>query len=244
MLIQTVAVEIAAPRTDPILQAWWRDTAPLAKKATPKPRPFRVGDDLVIATAGDVSGRRLEDVEIFRRGTSGRLVERIKAPSATYQKGSWLLQQPQIVRFTNGEALASSALQMDWPARLKPVDVQVLLSAEGSPTAASARRALAGGGSERPGSYYAVRVQQAFAGPVGILVMLLLTAPVALGNFRNRQGAILTAAGLGAGLAFLVADGLLAALGESAALSPVLAAWTAPLVFAALATTVLLKMEG
>lgn len=244
MLIQTAAVEIAAPRTDPILQAWWRDTAPLAKKTAPEPRPFRVGEDLVIAKAGDVSGRRLDAVEIFRRDGAGRLVERIKAPYATYEKGSWLLHRPEIVRFTNGAALTSSANQMDWRARLKPVDVQVLLSPGSAPTAASARRALAGGGSERPGSYYAVRVQQAFAGPVGILVMLLLTAPVALGNFRNREGAILTVAGLGAGLAFLVADGLLAALGESAALSPVLAAWTAPLVFAALATTVLLKLEG
>ena len=53
-----------------------------------------------------------------------------------------------------------------------------------------------------------------------------------------------TAASVGAGLLFLVTDGLLNALGEGAALSPVLAAWTAPLVFAALATTVLLRMEG
>ena len=79
---------------------------------------------------------------------------------------------------------------------------------------------------------------------VGIMVMLLLSVPVALGNFRNREGAILTTASLGAGLAFLVTDGLLNALGEGAALSPVLAAWTAPVVFAALATTALLKMEG
>lgn len=42
----------------------------------------------------------------------------------------------------------------------------------------------------------------------------------------------------------MVTDGLLNALGEGAALSPVLAAWTAPLVFTALATTVLLRMEG
>jgi lipopolysaccharide export system permease protein len=67
---------------------------------------------------------------------------------------------------------------------------------------------------------------------------------VALANFRTTQGAVLSAAALAAGLTFLVFDGLLTALGEGGALSPFLAAWTAPVVFAAMAATVLLRMEG
>ena len=42
----------------------------------------------------------------------------------------------------------------------------------------------------------------------------------------------------------IVVDGLLAALGEGGALAPVLAAWTAPVVFAALGATALLRLEG
>jgi lipopolysaccharide export system permease protein len=41
-----------------------------------------------------------------------------------------------------------------------------------------------------------------------------------------------------------VVDGLLSALGESGAVAPVLAAWTGPVVFAALGATALLKLEG
>lgn len=244
MVIDYAAVELIAPRTDPALENWWRATAPAAKQTEAEPRAFRSGADLVVARAGGDRGARLDEVRIYRRDEAGRLVERISAPTATYENRGWRLHQPEIVRYTQDAAMTSSAVALAWPTRLKPADVQSLLSSDQIPSAATARRALRGGGSERPESYYAVRVQRAFAEPVGILVMLMLAAPVALGNFRNREGAILSAGSLAAGLSFLVMDGLLTALGESAALAPFLAAWTAPVVFAAVATTVLLRMEG
>lgn len=244
MVVDIGATEFVAPRTDPVLEAWWRDTAPAADRNELKARPFRVGGDLVVAKSDDVRGRRLLAVQIYRRNPEGRLVEVIESPLASYGGGRWTLEKPSIVRIADGQAETSTASEMDWSVPLTPADVQGLFGAEQSPTAASAQRALHGGGSERPDSFYAVRIQKALAGPVSLFVMLLLTAPVALGNFRTREGTILSACGLGAGLAFMVADGLLLALGEAAALSPFLAAWTAPLVFAALATTVLLRMEG
>ena len=56
---------------------------------------------------------------------------------------------------------------------------------------ATARRALENGGSDRPESFYATHLQAAFASPFVSLVMLLLSAPVALANFRSGQGAVL-----------------------------------------------------
>jgi lipopolysaccharide export system permease protein len=43
---------------------------------------------------------------------------------------------------------------------------------------------------------------------------------------------------------FLVANGMLTALGESGALSPFLAVWAAPAVFGALAVRTFLALEG
>ena len=106
ILINTAATELIAPRTDPALESWWRETAPAATRAKPQPKPFRVGLDLVVATAGDVAGRRLDTVSIYRRDPDGRLVERIEAPSATYSSGGWRLQNPKIVRF-NGHQVGS-----------------------------------------------------------------------------------------------------------------------------------------
>jgi lipopolysaccharide export system permease protein len=244
MAIQVIAVEVASPRTGPVLAAWWRDTTPIAKRDAIEAQPFRAGGDLVVAKPGDVSGRRLTDVSIYRRDPQGRLIERIEAPSADYGKAGWTLQSPRIVRFSEREAVTSTAASMAWPTNLQPLDVQALLTPHQAASAASARRALEGGGSAKGGGYYAMQLYRAFSSPFAMLVMLLLTAPVSLANFRNREGVVLTASGLAAGLGFLVVDGLLGALGESGALSPLLAAWTATLVFGALGVTALLKMEG
>ena len=83
VVIDFAAVEIVAPKTDPMLQTWWQSTAPPAKKTTPKPKAFRVGDDLALATTDDLSGRTLRDVKIYRRDAGGRETERIEAASAT-----------------------------------------------------------------------------------------------------------------------------------------------------------------
>ncbi|HCT27557.1 MAG TPA: permease, partial [Stenotrophomonas sp.] len=97
---------------------------------------------------------------------------------------------------------------------------------------------------DRPASFYATRLLGAFAGPFASLVMLLISAPVALANFRSGQGATLLAGGLAAGLIFLVVNGMLSALGEGGALSPLLAVWGGPVIFAALAVYALVVLEG
>jgi lipopolysaccharide export system permease protein len=244
VIIDFAAVELVAPRTDPALQSWWEATAPPAKKTTPKPKAFRVGEDLAIATASDLSGRTLNDVKIYRRDAAGREIERIEAASATYGPQGWRLNAPKFVRFDAAGPHEGRAAQMTWAQKFEPADVQALFFGDENLSAASARRALRGGGGQRPQSYYATRLQRAIAAPIGCLVMLLLTVPVALASFRSSKGAVFVAASLSAGLLFIVLDGLLSALGEGGALAPALAAWTAPVVFAALGATALLRLEG
>ena len=73
--------------------------------------------------------------------------------------------------------------------------------------------------------------------------MLLLALPTALGHTRsNRTGPVIF--GLGAGLLYLVADGLLTAMGQTGVLPPLAAAWGAPVAFAAAAVSILLYAEG
>lgn len=243
-VVSFTAVELVAPRTDPALQAWWRDTGVETKKVDDKQRAFRVGADVVIASTRDLSGRSLDQVTIYRRDDQGRLMERIKAAHARYERGGWRLTQPNFVRFGPAGAQAGAAEQMVWDANFRPLDVQALFSPDEMPSAATAGRALSGGGAERPPSYYATRVQRALAQPLAAAVMLLLAAPIALASFRSGQGGVFTAASIAAGLLFLVVDGMLVAMGESGAIAPLLAAWTAPLVFSAGALTVLLRLEG
>jgi lipopolysaccharide export system permease protein len=239
-----LCAQVIAPRTDPTLSAWWAATTPVAERKAPAPRTFRAGEDLVTAKEADAEGSRLSELTIYRRDRSGALTERIVAPSAQFKDGAWRLQSPVTTRYLGDRVEPMTAVTATWPTALRPADVQALFADNAAPSAGSARRALENGGSDRPQSFYATRLQTAFSGPLGALVMLLLSAPVAWANFRSGQGAVLLTAGLAGGLLFLVADGLLSALGESGALSPILAAWAAPVVFAAVAVRTFISLEG
>lgn len=244
MLVDFACAQVIAPRTDPILDAWWKAHTPAAERKAPGPVSFRVGDDLVIAASSSPDGRTLQTVKIYRRDNTGRLIERIEAPSATADARGWRLTQAVTTRFAGERADTVTTSQMTWNSSLRPEDIQALFSENPAPSAGSARRALLNGGTDRPPSYYETRLWSAYAGPFGAMIMLLLSAPVALANFRSSQGATLLAGGLAAGLVFLVIDGLLTALGESGAVSPVLAVWGGPVIFGALAINALINLEG
>lgn len=244
MLLDALCGQVLAPRADPTLADWWKNTTPVAERKVPAPRTFRAGADLVIGTSASADGREITNITVFRRDARGILMEKVEAPKARYANHAWTLDQPKTTRFNGDLAQASTASTTTWPTSLKPQDVQGLFGEDAMPTAASARRALENGGSDRPESFYATHLQAAFASPFVSLVMLLLSAPVALANFRSGQGAVLLTTGLAAGLLFLVANGMLTALGESGSLSPWLAVWAAPVIFGALAVRTFLALEG
>lgn len=244
MLLDVLCGQVLAPRADPALADWWKNTTPVAERKVPSPRTFRAGADLVIGASASADGRQINNVTVFRRDAKGILIEKVEAPEARYANDVWTLDQPKTTRFAGDLAQTSTASTTTWPTALKPQDVQGLFGEDAMPTAASARRALQNGGSDRPESFYATHLQAAFASPFVSLVMLLLSAPVALANFRSGQGAVLLTTGLAAGLLFLVANGMLTALGESGALSPWLAVWAAPAIFGALAVRTFLALEG
>ena len=244
MALDFSCAQIIAPRTDPVLADWWQATTPVAERKVPGPRSFRAGDDLVIAAGASADGRTLNAVKIYRRDKAGKLIERIEAPSASYARGGWTLNKPAMVRFNGERVDIVSAAQTSWPSPLHRQDVQALFADSPVPTAATARRALLNGGGDRPATFYETRLLAAFAGPFAALVMLLLSAPVALANFRSGQGAVLLTGGLAAGLLFLVVNGMLSALGEGGSLSPILAVWGGPVIFAALAVYALVVLEG
>jgi lipopolysaccharide export system permease protein len=91
-------------------------------------------------------------------------------------------------------------------------------------------RLLAGsrgeGAAARGAAFYETRLQSAAAMLATPFIMLLLAVPAAFGLPRQGGGAARRAAvGLALGLGYLLAAGLLGALGEAGALPPVLAAW-------------------
>lgn len=234
---------VIAPRTDARLSAWWQESTPKDPAEIVDPVTFRVGDEIVVAVPRDPDGRSLEKVTIYRRDGTGRLEQKTTAQAAVYENDRWRLIEPRFETLGDNAIAEGGARSMDWTRNLTPGDIRTLAMGETSVTPAEASRALAGGLSVRPRTFYDTQLQRSWAAPVACLVMLLLAAPVALANFRGG-GATLMVQCLASGLLFLVFDGAFTALGENGAAPPLLAAWAAPAIFSAFGVTMLLYQEG
>lgn len=237
-------VEFVSPRAQASLDTWWASTAPPSDRPELKARPFRVGADIVLAKQGDQAGARLDDVRIYRRGMSGQLSERIVASSATYTPQGWRLHQPKVTRIGESVITTSAPNQSMWRNSLDPRAVRTLFAPNRPLSADDARRALSDGVSEKPEAFYLTQLHRALAEPIGALVMLLLAAPVAYANFRSGNGVRFVVGAIGAGLIYLVVDGVMTAMAETGALPSLLGAWFAPVIFAAGALTALLYLEA
>lgn len=242
-LAQLAIGMVIAPSTDARLGEWWQASTPKDPSKVVDPVTFRVGDEIVVAVPRDPDGRSLEKVTIYRRDAEGRLTQRTTAQAAVFENERWRLIEPRFESLGSDNVLESGARSQDWSENLTPGDVRTLAMGETSVTPAEASRALAGGLSTRPRTFYDTQVQRSWAAPVACIVMLLLAAPAAMANFRGG-GATLIVQCMAAGLLFLVFDGAFTALGENGAAPPLLAAWAAPAMFSALAVTVLLYLEG
>ena len=154
------------------------------------------------------------------------------------------MTEARIVTVSGGEAGVRDIPGLAWKTTLKPVDIQTAFGDGADVSPNEARRALREGAALRAPSFYQMQLQRLWSTPFASLVMLLLSAPVALVNFRGGRAPLVMGLSLGAGMLFMIVDGLLAATGEGGGMPILIAAWTAPLLFAALASTVLLREEG
>jgi lipopolysaccharide export system permease protein len=242
-----------APRSEQAFSVWWGAHTPVRtakdepKAGAKKPKTvwFRTGPYLVYAEGAAADGRTLDGVRIYHRDSSGRLDQRIVAKTAAQgSDGRWRLSGVEQLAVAPTSLSSRAEPQQLWDTDLAPADVVSVFSPEDRISSARAFRAISG---DRPAdkspAFYATRIQRAFAEPMGALVMLLLAAPAALAQQRNNQTALLLFS-LGAGLLFMMVDGVLTALGQTNVLPPLLGAWAGPFLFAALAGAAMVHLEG
>lgn len=241
--IQLLIGMVVAPRTDATLAEWWQATAPQEEASEARDAlTFRVGDEIVVGRPSE-DARRIDQLTIYRRDAAGRLVQRTTADSAVFENGAWRLTAPRFEAITADGVNTGGAEAMTWTQNIRPADIQALQAGGATISPGEARRALQGGVSVRPKTFYDTQVQRAWAAPFACIVMLLLAAPAALANFRGGASTLIVQC-LTGGLLFLVFDGAFTALGENGAAPAVLAAWAAPVIFSGLGVTALLYLEG
>lgn len=239
-----------APRSERALADWWDGLGAAAGAAAepvavPHRLWFRIGSDIVAADAVSLDGERLAGVLVIRREGDGRATERIEARRAEHSAAAgWVLREVSVVRPAG--ARAEALAELDWPEGPPPATLRALARpTEAQPLGRLLAGARGEGAASRGGAFYAARAHSAAAMLATPFVMLLLAAPAAFGLPRQGGGAARRAAvGLALGLGYLMAAGLLGALGETGALPPALAAWTAPLIFTAVGVRLLQREEG
>ena len=247
-VLHFVIADQIAPRAQSAFTSWWAAHPPLHPSPDQIPKPktvwFRTGSYVVQAQGATTDGRKLTGLRIYRRAPDGRLTERLTAAGATFgDDGRWLLQGAREMDVAP-TSLSAEHGQTVWDTDLAPQDVTSVFWPEERISTGRALRSITG---QRPAdkspAFYATRLNRSLAEPLGAVVMLLLAAPAALAQQRNNQASLLLFS-LGAGLMFLMVDGVLTALGQTAVLPPVLAAWAGPALFAALAGAAMVHLEG
>ncbi|MFM2041493.1 MAG: hypothetical protein RLY86_69 [Pseudomonadota bacterium] len=269
--VHLVLADQVVPRAERAFLSWWAETEPPSGSAAagePETLWFRVGDTIVAASAVLDGGTRLTGIRSYERDGAGQVAVRLTAAEARWEGGTWFLidgtrfsldQPAPPLAWAPVDAAGGSpgdrrpaeqiaAVQafdrLPWSVGLVPANVVDLLR----PTESLSLQRLIGilrgtwAGGQSP-AYYETRLHGSYIGPLASLVMLLLAAPVASGLRRRGGAQMAMGLGLGLGLLFMLASGLLAALGEAGVMPPVLAAWAPTLFFAALGGAILVHVE-
>jgi lipopolysaccharide export system permease protein len=241
--LDLVVADQVAPRSQAALSQWLVATAPKTAQPSDKPLWFHKGNDIVRVERATQNGALLQGVRIYRRGPEGDLVERVTARAARPADQGWTLSGAVSTRIGFDDAEAGPAGETHWSTSLKPTEVAALQRGGFLVSSGASIRSLAGGAANQSPSVFVTRLNRLFAEPLGLVVMLLLAAPLALNHARAGNLGLLLY-GIGGGLLYLVADGLMTVWGQVGVLPPTLGAWGTPIAFAAAAFTVLLYAEA
>lgn len=229
-LLHVGLMQKLVPAAEGQLKAWWDSTVPLESRPA-DPQWVRTNNGILLFERNSADGTRLLDLRVYDRGADGLLTLATRADRAQWQDGQWLLDGVTNLHVAPGER-PEVASTRSWQSNLRPEDVVQLDEAE--PHLSSSALADVIGGervSTRPRSYYETVLMQSFAAPFTVFIMMLLAMPAAIVSERGGGGGRMLVAMM-LGLGFLLVDGVFSAFGTSGRISPLTAAFAAPLAFA------------
>jgi len=232
-LLQFVLSEQLVPRAETALKAWWSATALPDTEQTRLWARTSSGPVSIEATSPD--GHLLKSLRIYQRDASGQLTARLFAAEARWDGGVWRLNGVSDLQVGGGKVVREQLASRAWQSNLRPDDVLRLDQSRPHLSSIMLAEVIAGArAGSQPRSYYQTVLYRSFTAPLGVLVMLLLAMPTACTSTRGGSKGSEMLVALVLGLAFLLCDGILAALGTSGSLPPLAMAIGAPALFAAI----------
>jgi len=229
--LQFVLQTEVAPRTERGFADWWAATEP-ADTPAPDRVWLRSHGDVAAIDLVSRNGTRLDGLMIVQRMASGALSARLDAHSANYRDGRWTLHDVRIDRPDRDGTEARADLE--WPHGPPPANMVELARPADSQTLGRLSATLRGHWIGAHGAaYYRTQLQSLIVGLLDPFLMVLLAMPLLLALPRSGVSSLEMMKVLTLGLGMMAAAGLLQALGNAGTLPPVIAAWTATLVFGA-----------
>ncbi len=223
------------PASEKVLKTWWDAHAPAGQQ--PKAAWVQTASGPLAFDWASPDGKRLRGLRLYPRDANHQTASRIAAREAVWSDGAWHLEQVETLEIGDDGPHRTTQPIAVWKGQLRPADVMQVDQARPRLSSMTLIDVIAG---ERPAtqplSYYRMSLYHAFAAPLAPFVMLLLALPPArmLTRGGGSDAGRLVGMGLVLGLAYLLCDGMLAALGASGRIPALAAALAAPLGFAAL----------
>ncbi|MBB2170098.1 YjgP/YjgQ family permease [Gluconacetobacter aggeris] len=235
------------PRSELALASWWNRTDPHPE--TGHGFWFRAGTTL--ADIGYVAhgGTTVTHVDLYQRGPNGRLLRTIHLDTLRYADGTWTDNGGRSLEPTGATVRTATlspapALAHDWPAGIRPADM-IRLSMDTPPLSATTIIAILHG--RMPASQPPAVLRTALLArvliPLSFAVMLLLALPVVYIPPRSGTRSWLPVWCLGAGLLFVVFQGMLRALGNAGTLPAPAATLPGIVIFTLAVCALVLRIE-
>lgn len=236
-----------APRLDRHLQNWWFDTTPLSEQEKPERAWVRDGNNVVEIDRIASKGRELFGIMLYLRDDQAITVERLDADRAVYENDQWQLygvRQHYADISGTQSAPVEEISEMAWDTTLTPENLAEIALPPRVFTFSQLSKIISGKwAGKRANYYYSTLLHKKIAGPISLLLMILIAAPVAQTIRRHGSGGLALILGIGIGFAYFIADGLVLTLGEGGILPGFLAAWLPTLIFASIGGAILLNRE-
>ncbi len=228
--IQFALSDRVVPRAEASLKAWWDQTAPPQEK--PEPRWVQTRDGPASFDSASPDGRTLTGLRIYERGADGLFAMRITAQKAEWQDKAWRLSGVDELRVDADRLLRKQDADYTWTVNLRPDDVTRLDLVQPHLSSSMLAGVLSG---ERVGAqptgFYQTMFYRTFTTPLAAFIMLLLAVPTAQMMARSGGGGGSLLVALGLGLAYLLCDGIMAAMGTSGRIPALVSVAVAPVLF-------------
>ena len=263
-LFGVVLEDQVTPRSELALAAWWNRTA--LAPADGKSFWFHLpaSEASVCKTAGTEApptaeelahvgyvadgGNEVFDVALYDLSNDGRILRTLHADHAWHSAHGWLLSHIHCVTVSFAE-LDTTAREKDvsdaqWSNPFAPTEM-LRLSLDSAPlTSGMILKTLEGKTvSNQPPGYLRASLFERFLRPLSFIVMLLLAMPVIYIPPRTGLKSWLPVWCLGAGLLFIVVQGMFRAMGNAGILPAPVATVPGLIIFALAAGTALLRNE-